>query len=212
MEKFKNIEMGKRIKRIRDSLGLNQTEFGELLGGLAASTISGYEIGDREPRIKILKEISSLGGMSIGSFMSCLEGETPGDNIQQENEPAQTGQVSISTDSCSQCVQAPMTRQVDQIADKKTQAKKQEFEDDYEVISIKEMVNMTIEVLESKTVFRSALASSVRAFHDAVMKEEEMDLVRQEMKEMSERMERMEQMLLTLGASLPEKRDKSAVA
>jgi hypothetical protein len=44
------------------------------------------------------------------------------------------------------------------------------------------------------------------------MKEEEMDLVRQEMKEMSERMERMEQMLLSLGASLPEKRDKSAVA
>jgi len=212
MEKFKNIEMGRRIKRIRDSLGLNQTEFGGLLGGLAASTISGYETGDREPKIKILKEIASLGEMSIGSFVSCLEGEIPGDNILQEKEPTQTERVSTSTDSCISCVQARMKQQVDQIPDKKTQAKKQEFEDDYEIISIKEMVNMTIEVLESKTVFRSALASSVRAFHDAVIKEEEMDSVRQEMKEMGERMERMEQMLLSLGASLPEKRDQSAVA
>ncbi|MCK9293510.1 MAG: helix-turn-helix domain-containing protein [Desulfobulbaceae bacterium] len=212
MEKFNNIEMGKRIKRIRDSLGLNQTEFGELLGGLAASTISGYETGDREPKIKILKKIASLGEMSISSFVSCLEGETPGDNILQEKEPTQKGQVSTSTASCIPYAQARMTQQVDQFPENSTKEKKHKFNDDYEVISIKEMVNMTIEVLESKTVFRAALVSSVRAFHDAVIKEEEMDSVRQEMKEMSERMERMEQMLLSLGASLPEKRDQSAVA
>ncbi|MDD3814285.1 MAG: helix-turn-helix transcriptional regulator [Desulfocapsaceae bacterium] len=212
MDKFNDIEMGKRIKQIRDSLGLNQTEFGELLGGLAASTISGYETGDREPKIKILMEIARLGEMSISSFVSCLEDEATGDNILQEKEPTQKRQVSTVTDSCFPCVQAHMTQQIDQIPDKITKTIKQELDDDYEVISIKDMVSMTIEVLESKTVFRSALASSIRAFHDAVIKEEEMNSVRQEMKAMGERMERMEEMLLSLGASLPEKRDKPAVA
>jgi len=212
MENLQNIEMGRRVKLIRDSLGLNQTEFGELLGGLAASTISGYETGDREPKIKILKEIASLGKMSFSSFVSFLEGQTPGDTIPQEKEPTQKRQVPSNTDSSIPCAQPHTKQQVDQIPDKNIQQKKQEFETDHEIISIKEMVNMTIEVLESKTVFRSALASSVRAFHDAVIQEEEMDSVRQKMKEMSERMERMEQMLLSLGASLPEKRDNSSVA
>ncbi len=50
-------------------------------------------------------------------------------------------------------------------------------------------------VLESKTAYKTALTSNIRAFDKAVQMEEEM--------------ERLEQLLLSLGAKIPEKRDKT---
>lgn len=48
--------MQNRIKELRKSLGLNQTEFGAKLG-IASSTIAGYEIGARTPSDAIIKSI-----------------------------------------------------------------------------------------------------------------------------------------------------------
>lgn len=82
-----------------------------------------------------------------------------------------------------------------------------------------DMIYKTTKILESKTVYRSALASNVRAFYEAVQKEEEMqsvneklDTMQQENRALAERMVRMEAMLTSLGATLPEeiKRDKIA--
>lgn len=48
--------MNKRIKEIRKSTGLSQTEFGDKLG-LARNTIANYEGGTREPNDAIIKLI-----------------------------------------------------------------------------------------------------------------------------------------------------------
>jgi len=73
-----------------------------------------------------------------------------------------------------------------------------------------EMVKMTMQVLASDTVYRSALASNIRAFHQAVNMEKEMQSVNEKLARMEERMARMEELLLSFGASLPEKRDEQA--
>ena len=48
--------MQNRIKELRKSLGLNQTEFGEKLG-VAQTTIAGYENGSRDMSDAIIKSI-----------------------------------------------------------------------------------------------------------------------------------------------------------
>ena len=48
--------MQNRIKELRKSLGLNQTEFGAKLG-IAPNTISGYEGGTRAPSDAVIKSI-----------------------------------------------------------------------------------------------------------------------------------------------------------
>lgn len=48
--------MQNRIKELRKSLGLNQTEFGEKLG-VAQTTIAGYENGSRDVSDAIIKSI-----------------------------------------------------------------------------------------------------------------------------------------------------------
>ncbi|KJS02211.1 MAG: hypothetical protein VR65_06075 [Desulfobulbaceae bacterium BRH_c16a] len=79
----------------------------------------------------------------------------------------------------------------------------------HEPISMPDMVKMTMIVLESETVYRSALASNVRAFYEAVMKEDEMRSLNEKIEAMQHQMKRMEEMLLSLGASLPEKREQN---
>ena len=48
--------MQNRIKEIRKSMGLNQTEFGTKIG-VTTSAISGYELGTRIPSDAIIKSI-----------------------------------------------------------------------------------------------------------------------------------------------------------
>lgn len=82
-----------------------------------------------------------------------------------------------------------------------------------------DMVKMTMEILASDTVYKSALASNIRAFHQAVNMEKEMQSVNEKLanmekqmerqtNEMAERMARLEEMLLSFGATLPEKREQ----
>lgn len=85
-------------------------------------------------------------------------------------------------------------------------------------IDMPAMVKMTMEVLASETTYKSALASNIRAFHQAVTMEKDMQSVNEKLakmerqtEEMAERMARMEELLLSLGASLPEKGEKKAL-
>lgn len=86
-----------------------------------------------------------------------------------------------------------------------------------ESFSMSEMLQATARVLESDTVYRSALASNIRAFDKAVQMEgkmqgieDEMRLLRQEAERRdavaAERMDRMEQLILSLGGQVPEKK------
>ena len=82
--------------------------------------------------------------------------------------------------------------------------------------SVSEMMEMTKIVLGSNTVYRSALASNVRAFYKAVVNEGEMEMLRDEIaeirqtnKEMKESQLRIEEMLRSLGA-VEQKRESAA--
>ena len=55
--------MQNRIKELRKSLGLNQTEFGAKIG-VATSAISGYELGTISPSNAIIKSICREYGVS----------------------------------------------------------------------------------------------------------------------------------------------------
>ncbi len=66
-------EVGKRIRQIRQRLGLTQAQFAQRLGVIKVS-VARYEAG-RVPRPKVLEEIARLGGVTV---MVLLQGSVEG--------------------------------------------------------------------------------------------------------------------------------------
>lgn len=211
---------GKRIRAIRKRLGLSQEQLGKKLGGITKGSISGYESGDVNPTPEALIELARLGKESLDWI---LTGQEYGVNPPVAAPTKKKGEIETSAEPGKQEVSDRHKRHTppaDLTAHHQASPEgisRTDFTD--ESFSLTEMVTMTIEVLESKTVYRSALASNVRAFHQAVKMEgemqgvkEEVSAMRNENRAMAERMERMEQLLLSLGGTVPEKRDKTANA
>lgn len=76
MERVK-AEIGARIREIRKRAGLNQTQFGELLGGEVKSTVSNYETGDRFPQLDALLKIVEIGKVSFEWLFTGKETPSP---------------------------------------------------------------------------------------------------------------------------------------
>lgn len=70
--------------------------------------------------------------------------------------------------------------------------------EDDEEIPEEELISMTRNVLRSNTVYRSALASNIRAFNQAVEGEKEMDDMRKSMERMESGMNEMRDMMRQL--------------
>ena len=79
-----------------------------------------------------------------------------------------------------------------------------------ESFTFSEMVSMTTHILESDTVYAAAMASNVRALYKAVITEGEMKNVQNEMAELRADIKELRELVLSLGAKLPEKREKAA--
>lgn len=54
----------KRLKELREEKGLTQVEFAERVG-IGTSTMTRYEIGDREPSLPIARKIADYLGVTI---------------------------------------------------------------------------------------------------------------------------------------------------
>lgn len=66
-----NDELGDRIKRIRLSKGLSQSQFGELFNPVAArSIVSRWESGKSVPNAKRLKKIAELGKITVSELLN----------------------------------------------------------------------------------------------------------------------------------------------
>ena len=65
--------VGKRIREIRQRLGLTQAQFAQRLGVIKVS-VARYEAG-RIPRPKVLAEIARLGGVTVMSLLQEPEGD-----------------------------------------------------------------------------------------------------------------------------------------
>jgi transcriptional regulator with XRE-family HTH domain len=57
--------LAENIKKVRENLNLNQTEFGKLVGLETNSAISNYENGKREPDIATLMRIAEIGNVTL---------------------------------------------------------------------------------------------------------------------------------------------------
>lgn len=78
-----------------------------------------------------------------------------------------------------------------------------------ENISTDKLMLMTGDILESQTVYRSALASNIRAFHQAVKGEEEMGDLRRQMEAMAKDMAEMKEMMRTLSSPVQPKKKQA---
>jgi transcriptional regulator with XRE-family HTH domain len=66
-------KMGKKLRAIRLQLGLSQTEMIKALGvkePLRPASISGYELGQREPSLITLLAYSDLGKVTINDLVN----------------------------------------------------------------------------------------------------------------------------------------------
>ena len=88
--------------------------------------------------------------------------------------------------------------------------------DQGEFFNMRDMVNMTMEVLESETVYKSALASNIRAFHKAVNMEKEMNQLSEDVSEIKKQnkilideLRQVMDVLKAAGLSVPEKREQN---
>jgi hypothetical protein len=84
-------------------------------------------------------------------------------------------------------------------------------EDDQIKFSIAEMVTKTVEILESKTLYKQALSSNINAFHKALMGEQQMENLNGKIERMEKEMHEMKQLLVSLGATLPRQKREEIV-
>src|SRR5262245_51423070 len=81
------LDVGGRIRGIRKTLGFTQAQFAKRLGVTKVS-VARYEAG-RVPRLKVLKEISRLGEVTVTWL---LDGSSPqGHQNQRQAGPVETG-------------------------------------------------------------------------------------------------------------------------
>ena len=77
---YENNSLGKRIKDIRKSLNLTQSEFAKKLG-VTSMTISRYENGFREPNLNMLEKISLFFDVDLYFFF-----QTVTDSLKEWND------------------------------------------------------------------------------------------------------------------------------
>lgn len=59
------VDVGRRLTLLRDVLGMTQTEFGRISGGLSQSRYSQYETGERLLPVPVAVALSSQLGVSL---------------------------------------------------------------------------------------------------------------------------------------------------
>ena len=66
-------KLGRKLRQIRTGLGLTQTEMIQRLGvksePLTAASISGYELGKREPPLMVLLRYARLAGVCVDTLI-----------------------------------------------------------------------------------------------------------------------------------------------
>jgi transcriptional regulator with XRE-family HTH domain len=81
-------EVGERIGRIREKLGLTQGEFAERLGVTRAS-VARYEAG-RVPNLSLLRRIARLGRVSVGWILQEVPSQGPRRTRDESTSPPDT--------------------------------------------------------------------------------------------------------------------------
>lgn len=72
------MNIGNKIKQLRNEKGISQKEFARILNNMPVSTLANYENNHREPNIETLTKIATALGVSINDLIEkvSFEGET----------------------------------------------------------------------------------------------------------------------------------------
>lgn len=199
MENEKTANIGERIKEIRLRLGLNQSELGEKLGGLAISTISGYESGDRPPRADTLLLISSIGGVSLDWLITGEESDIP-PSLHTLSVPGKVGDIADTIEP-GRTVSGKSAGGGEGMPGRAESSNKE--------INVHEGVMMTTKVLSSNTGYANALWHNLKSFDAAVDREAEVGEMKEMMAEMMKKIDRLEEAVAT-AEDVSKKRDKAS--
>jgi len=158
----RNKKFGKRLQEKRLFKGLTQQELASLLH-VNKTSIQRWELGDIPTGIALLA-MSELFGCTVDWLLKGRSRYTilPA-NISLNNNNKK------DTDSLAQESNAHLGVDTDQF-------------------KISDLITKSVEILESKTIYRTALAININAFHQAIRAESKLD-------EMEARMSQMEEMM-----------------
>lgn len=166
-QKSPNQNSGHRIKHLRENVGISQKAASQKIG-IAQSTIQRYEQGST-PKGDHLIKLCSFFGVSA-DWLLFGEGEihTVGDKCRQE-PPRQAGPIYNGAEPGEESHATAPPK------------------------NIGDLVSKTIEVLQSQTVFETALTSNIEAFHHAISLEKKIDNVEDRiMNKISKRLDDLE--------------------
>lgn len=184
---MKRSDFGKDLVKARERRRLNGAEFAKEVR-VSPTAVHKWENGVTFP------------GVNKWNIIADIAGINPADYRHEE-----TGDVSINSPAAQISARgenygAPQSSQ---------QADSDKYEtDENEQTTIPEALVMTEDVLKSKTVYRSALMSNIKAFHRAVMGEEEMKSMHERMDQLERMFEqKMNEMIRVMAGGIPEKRE-----
>ena len=198
--------------RLQDVARLKKFDQKDIADGLDIfpATVNRWWHGKVKPRGKSLRNLAEFLGCN-SEWLETGKGQMfgyqppPGDNIRFNfGKPAESTQ----TPNTTAHVDLDVSSGTSNASPSADGALPSDTSDDEE-IPIEDMVLMTREVLASRTVYRSALASNVRAFHQAVKKEEQMKTTNDRLDAMTAEMAEMKAMLKAL-LNPAQKRDQKA--
>jgi len=174
--KCKPKEFGERLRKARKKAGFTQHKFGEAVG-VSENTVYGYEAG-QIPKGQTLAQMAYLLGCSTDWLL--LGDERVSARQKEAPHQADPSQFGVGGEAGS----------AGGISQNEHQGR------DRERPKIGEMITQVVEILESGTVYSTALESNIIAFHDAVRMERRIqdiqDKTDQRLEEMEKRLQGLE--------------------
>ena len=201
-----DINISRRFKMARNFAGMEQDAAAYLLS-VSVVTLSRYENGKRSAPDDTVKKMSSVYGVSLTWL---LTGEGP---MQELHHVATGGAVGGGTaDIDAHHTTTPAHPSGPDPPPPPDQ------EDDDKLPTAPQAIEMTREVLASRTIYRGALLQNIKAFHRAVQGEQEMSSLRDDMQDMKKQMaamqammERIERNTAVIPATTPAKKERFKV-
>jgi len=193
-EEKDDLLLGERLRSVRRQRNLNQQQVGEILE-ISKDYVSRIEKGERQPSPHLLKAINRW--IENAATLNAPPNETPEEKLVR----------TYGRNPVTSSVSIPFKNEMADIK-KSTDIIDESF-------NMRDMVAMTMDVLNSDTVYKPALASNIRAFHKAVVMEGEMNKlaedvseIKRQNKELNENIKMMMEALKASGITIPEKREQ----
>jgi transcriptional regulator with XRE-family HTH domain len=159
MSGLDKINIGRRIKTIRKREGLTQPELADALG-IPLRTLQNYEGGANKPPADFLNFLNTEYGVDP-TWILTGKGITPSPIPVSKRINNTLSEIAAAAPWATSDGGAIPTADKPEVP-----------------VNIKDLTYKTIEVLESDTIYRTALASNINAFHQSIKMAEELKIMK----------------------------------